>query len=98
MRPQTPARHAVHRALNRPLLVCGIERRLFFFTLLLGAAVFNLFYSILAGMLTIVTLYACGLWAGRRDPQMLRILLSASSRHRRYDAGKHRPYRVEVQR
>lgn len=98
MRPQTPRRHPVHRAVNRPLLVCGVERRLFFFGLMLGAAVFNLFYSILAGLLTTTVLYAFGLWATRRDPQMLRILLSSARRHSRYDPGKHSPFSMEVQR
>ena len=44
-----PAVRPVYRALHRPLTVCGVDRRLFFLALLMGAATFNLFYSFLAG-------------------------------------------------
>ena len=37
--------HRVYKALHRPLTVCGVDRRLFFLALLMGAAMFNLFYS-----------------------------------------------------
>jgi len=47
----------------------GVDRRLFFLSLLLGAAAFNLFYSFLAGLLMFVGLYGCALWATRRDPR-----------------------------
>ncbi len=86
----------VYRALHRPLTLCGVDRRLFFLALLLGAATFNLFYSFLAGVLTFITLYAFALWARRRDPEMLRILLACARNRNRYDAGKHLPVEVEV--
>ena len=44
--PDVPARL---QALHRPLTVCGVDRRLFFLALLVGAATFNLFYWFLAG-------------------------------------------------
>jgi hypothetical protein len=34
------------------LTICGVDRRLFFLALTLGAATFNLFYSFLAGDIT----------------------------------------------
>lgn len=79
----------VYKALHRPLTVCGVERRLFFLALLLGAATFNLFYSFLAGLLMFTGLYSFALWATKRDAQMLRILLTSSGLRRRYDPGKH---------
>jgi type IV secretory pathway VirB3-like protein len=91
-----PTYRPVFKALHRPLTVCGVDRRLFFLALLMGAAMFNLFYSFLAGLLTSGTLYVFGLWATKHDPQMLRILLSSARFHRRYDALKHLPFRVEV--
>ena len=42
----------VYKAIHRPLTLAGVDRRLFFLALLLGAATFNLFYSFLAGLLT----------------------------------------------
>jgi len=92
-----PAYRPVFKALHRPLTVCGVDRRLFFLALLLGAATFNLFYSLLAGLLMFAGLYVFGLWATHRDPDMLRILLSSSRARRRYDPGKHERADVEIQ-
>jgi type IV secretory pathway VirB3-like protein len=91
-----PSRRIVYKALHRPLTVCGVDRRLFFLALLMGAATFNLFYSFLAGLLVCVSLYAFALWATKRDPQMLRILLSSSRFRTRYDTAKHDRFDVEV--
>ncbi len=94
--PERLTYRPVYKALHRPLTICGVDRRLFFLALLLGAATFNLFYSFLAGLLTFAGLYGFGLWATRRDPEMLHILL-ASARHRdRYDPAKHLTAPVEV--
>ena len=90
-----PTCRVVYKALHRPLTVWGVERRLLFLALLLGAAAFNLFYSFLAGLLLFVSLYGCAWWATARDPEMLRILLSSSRARRRFDPGKH--VRVDVE-
>jgi type IV secretory pathway TrbD component len=87
---------SVHKMLHRPLTICGVDRRLFFLALLLGAATFNLFYSFLAGLLMFVGLYGFALWSTRRDPQMLRILLSSSRTRHRYDPGKHDRTDLEI--
>ena len=79
----------VYRAVHRPLTLCGVDRRLFFLALLLGAATFNLFYSFLAGLWIFAGLYAFALWSTRRDPAMLNILLRSSRTRRRYDPGQH---------
>jgi len=86
----------VYRALHRPLTVWGVERRLFFFALLMGAATFNLFYSFLAGLLMFGGLYGFAVWATKQDPDMLRILLSSSRHRRRFDPAKHERADVEV--
>jgi len=91
-----PTYRPVYKALHRPLTVCGVERRLFFLALLMGAATFNLFYSFLAGLLVAAGLYGFTLWSTKRDPQMLRILLSSSRFRARYDAAKHARFNVEV--
>jgi len=84
-----PTYRPVYKALHRPLTVCGIERRLFFLALMLGAGTFNLFYSFAAGLLMFSALYGFALWATSRDQEMLRILLASSRARRRYDPGKH---------
>jgi type IV secretory pathway VirB3-like protein len=86
----------VYKAVHRPLTVCGVDRRLFFLALILGAATFNLFYSFLAGLLMFGGLYGFARCATRRDPEMLRILLSSPGVRRRYDPGKHEPFEPEV--
>jgi len=87
--PTPPAHRPVYKALHRPLTIWGIDRRLFFLAMLMGAATFNLFYSFLAGLLIFASLYSAAWWAGQRDPEMLRILLSSSGMRRRFDPGKH---------
>ena len=96
--PDRPIFRPVYKALHRPLTICGVDRRLFFFALLLGAATFNLFYSFIAGLLMAAGLYGFALWATRRDPEMLRILLASSKARCRYDPGKHVRVDLEVRR
>ena len=93
-----PAYRPVCKALHRPLTVCGVDRRLFFLALTMGAATFNLFYSFAAGLLMFAGLYVFALWATNRDPEMLRILLASSGFRTRYDALKHTPFDIEVRR
>jgi hypothetical protein len=91
-----PTYRPVYKALHRRLTVWGVERRLFFLALLMGAATFNLFYSFLAGLLMFTALYGLAAWATARDPDMLRILLSSSRARRRFDPAKHERQDVEV--
>lgn len=93
-----PSYRVVHKTLLRPLMICGVDRRLFFLALMMGAATFNLFYSFLAGLLMFGALYGFALWATKHDPDMLRILLSSSRFRPRYDAIKHTRFEVEVRR
>ena len=95
--PGRPTYRPVFKALHRPLTILGVDRRLFFLALMVGAATFNLFYSFLAGLLMCGGLYGFALWATWRDPAMLNILLASSLARRRYDPGKHRHTVVEVQ-
>ena len=91
-----PEYRPVYRALHRPLTVCGVDRRLFFLALLVGAATFNLFYSLLAGCLLFIVLYAFAYWSTTRDPQMLQILLRSGRCRARYDAAKHDPVETPI--
>src|SRR3954451_6584672 len=91
-----PTYRPVYKALHRPMTLCGVDRRLFLLSLLLGAATFNLFYPFLAGLLMFAALYGFAFWASTHDPQMLRILLASAKARRRYDPGKHAPTTIEV--
>lgn len=91
-----PEYRAVYRSLHRPLTIFGVDRRLFFLALMVGAATFNLFYSFLAGCLLFGVIYAFAWVSTSRDPQMLQILLRSGRGRVRYDAAKHAPYVIEV--
>jgi len=91
-----PTYRPVYKAIHRPLTVCGVDRRLFFLALILGAATFNLFYSFFAGLLMFAALYGFALWSTGRDPEMLRILIASSRARRRYDPAKHNRLDVRV--
>ena len=68
----------VQRSLSRPLTILGAERKLFFFAMCLGAATFNLFGSLMGGLLIFLLLYFVARWATATDPQILRLLIRAA--------------------
>ncbi len=70
-----PVRHAVYRSINKPLLFLGVDRRLFFFAVVMGAAVFNLFNSLVGGLTVLAALFLFAQWATNTDPKILAILL-----------------------
>jgi type IV secretory pathway TrbD component len=80
--------HAVYRALNKPLTIWGVERGLFFLALIMGAATFNLFGTLLGGLLMFAALFLLARWATAKDAQLLRIILNSSKFKTRYDPAK----------
>jgi len=93
--PKAPTLHPVYRSLNKPLTIAGAERRLFFLALVMGGATFNLFGSLLSGVLMFLILYLLARWATVTDPQILRILLNSSKFKPRYDPAKRADSPVE---
>ena len=91
---QGPERRRVYRALLRPLTVLGVDRRLFFLSLLAGALTFNVFYSLLVGCVVFASIYAMARWSATHDPKMLQILIQNTGRKPRYDAA--RPARLRL--
>ena len=88
--------HPVYRAINKPLTIWGVERRLFFLALVIGGATFNYFGSLLSGIAMFVGLYVGARWATVTDAQMIRVLLNASRFRVEYDPGKRDPFAIEV--
>ena len=84
----------VFRSLNRPLTLMGAERKLFFFALMMGAAVFNLLRTFLGGILMFCLLYLFARWATKTDPQILRFLLNSARTHAEYDPSKFKPVSI----
>ena len=78
----------IHRSLNKPLTILGVERKLFFLAMLIGAGTFNFFGSLLGGVLMFAVLFLLARLATATDPQLLRILLNASRFKSRYDPAK----------
>ena len=95
MAQQVPM-HPVYRALNKPLTIWGVERRLFFLALVIGGATFNYFGSLISGIAMFVGLYGVARWATVTDLQMIRILLNAGRYRAEYDPGKRDPFAIEV--
>jgi len=86
--PNQPRFHPVYKSINKTLTIWGVERRLFFLALLMGGATFNLFGSLLSGVVMFAALYLLARWATAADPQILRILLNSSRFRTQYDAAK----------
>jgi len=78
----------IYRSLNKPLTILGVERKLFFLAMLVGAGVFNFFGSLLGALLMFAALFLLARWATATDPQLLRIVLNASKLKVRYDPAK----------
>ena len=68
----------VYKSLNRPLTILGVERKLFFCSLVMGAATFNMMGSFLGGILVFAALFVLAQAATKTDPQILQILLNSS--------------------
>jgi type IV secretory pathway TrbD component len=83
--------NTVYRALHRPLTILGVERKLFFFALCMGAATFNMLASLPGGILMFSLLFLAARWATRTDPQILRFLLSSAKLKTQYDPMKFSP-------
>lgn len=86
--------NTVYRTLHRPLTVLGVERKLFFFAMCMGAATFNMLSSLLGGILVFALLYFAARWATTTDPQILRFVLSAAKFKTQYDPAKFSPIAI----
>jgi type IV secretory pathway VirB3-like protein len=86
-----PKVSAVFRSLNRPMLLLGIDRRLFFFLLCASFALFNLSNALAPAAVLFAVLWCGARMAQGRDPQLLRIVLNSRRWRRRYDPGKFCP-------
>lgn len=89
-------RNRVFKSLHKPLTYLGVERTLFYFVCVGAVAVFNLFESLLAGVIVFIGGYAFGRWITEADPAMLKILARSEQVRTRYDALKQEVPAVEV--
>ena len=87
-----------YAALNRPLTVLGVERRLFLLGATLAVAVWNATASLVSGGVVFAGSYGAGWLAARRDPAMLAVLRAAARYPARFDPGKwaDRPWHLRI--
>ena len=90
-----PRSNPVYKSMNKPLTVWGVERRLFFLAMIMGAATFTCFSSLVGAVLMFFVLYACARYATKTDTQILRVLMNSSRFKRQYDPLKREEYSVE---
>jgi type IV secretory pathway VirB3-like protein len=91
-----PRFHSVYKSINKPLTIWGVERRLFFLALIMGAATFNLFGNLFSGLVMFIALFLLGRWATVTDAQILRILLNSARFNAQYDPAKRNPIPVSI--
>jgi type IV secretory pathway VirB3-like protein len=91
-----PRFHPVYKSINKPLTIWGVQRRLFLLALVMGGATFNLFGSLLSGLIMFGALFFLARWAFRTDPEILRILLNSSRMKPQYDPAKRSPLALQI--
>lgn len=74
--------------MNTPLTFLGVERKLFFVAVMASGGTFNVFGSLLGGLLIFAVLFFVFREVTLNDPQLLRILLNSSRFKTLYDPGK----------
>ena len=89
-------RNRVFKSLHKPLTYMGIERTLFFMVCVSAVGTFNLFNSLLAGVLVFIGGAFFGHWATNSDPAFLKIIGRSEKFKLRYDAAKQKVPNVEV--
>ena len=89
-------RNRVYKSLHKPLTYLGVERTLFFLVCVTAVGAFNLFNSLLAGMMVFLAGFAFGHWVTNADPAFLKILGRSERYKTRYDPVKRSCPHVEV--
>ena len=89
-------RNRVFKSLHKHLTYMGIERTLFFMVCVSAVGTFNLFNSLLAGVLVFIGGAFFGHWATNSDPAFLKIIGRSEKFKLRYDAAKQKVPNVEV--
>jgi type IV secretory pathway VirB3-like protein len=81
----------VFRGLNRPMLILGIDRRLFFVLLTFSFALFVVMSALLSSLLLFILLWSGAKLARSIDPQFFQIALNSRRQAARYDPAKFSP-------
>jgi type IV secretory pathway TrbD component len=82
-----------YRSLNKRLVLCGCDRRLFLSGLFAGVSMLMLFGSFTFS-LVVFSVFATAGWFQARDPVLLRLLLSFDRPPAQFDPAKFQPFPV----
>lgn len=91
-------RNVVWKVMNRRLTILGIERGMFFTSVLLGYTVWTFYEHLPLALGTFVLVALMARWATAEDPEMLRLLLSSGRFRASYDPLKWTDPTVTVRR
>lgn len=87
-------KNKVYKSINEPLLILGVERRLFWVSVILGVGFFNGFNSPLGGLILFSAGMIFGKWATKTDPKILRLFFNANKFKNQYSALKFKPVKI----
>ena len=91
---RTHRTNPVYRAINKPLTVAGVERRMFGIVMIGGLLVLIAF-GMTGGAITFGLLFVTARWATKEDYQMPRIVMAARRFRRVYDPAKREWYMIQ---
>ena len=84
-------RSPVYKAINKPLTIMGCDRRLFFAATTLSAAIWNVFNTVLGGLVVAIVALLVGRFITSTDPQLPRIVFNSGKFAVEFD-----PFRLPV--
>ena len=75
----------VFRSLNKPMTLLGVERRMFFFVLIVAFLLFQLSDTLMPAVVLFVILRVGARGLTQADPQLMRVLMNSTRFQSRYD-------------
>lgn len=75
----------VYRALNKPMTILGVERKMFFSIVLVSFSLFHLSEALIPAVVLFLVLVAVARVITQSDPQSLRVVLNSHRFATRYD-------------
>ena len=89
-------RNRVYKALHKPLLIFGIERKIFGGVVAIAYLIHYATQSFLAAICTFVLCAVIGYIVTKKDPIYFRVLMQSFKFKTIYDAAKHEMPKVEI--
>jgi type IV secretory pathway TrbD component len=81
-------RNPVYKVINKPLTICGADRRLFFCAVTLAAGIWNALDTLIGALVMLGALLLVARYITVTDPQLPRVLLNSDRFRGEYDPMK----------